>query len=102
MIGIGHGDETSDEDYRAAQLNRMKAIAQQFSIEVKLEARPVTSKLMLKPLLRYNDPTRRQVDESTLWLWTERERPCALMAVEFYPNSPQGPRWLFEVVSPRC
>lgn len=97
--GVAFGEEKADDESRAAHLQRMKSIAGQFEIEASVDRKPFAAKLAPKPLLRYNDPTRRQVDESTLWLWTERERPCALMAVEFYPNSPKGPRWLVEVVS---
>ncbi len=98
MVGVTLSDEKADEAYRASQLNRMKSIAEKFEVEAALGAKPVMSKLMSNPLLKYNDSTRRN-HESTLWLWTERELPSALMAVEFYPNSPRGPRWLFEIVS---
>lgn len=97
--GVVFGDEKADDESRAAHLQRMKSIAGQFEIVASVDVKPAAGKLGPKPLLRYNDPTRRQVEESTLWLWTERERPCALMAVEFYANSPNGPRWLIEVVS---
>ena len=98
LSGAAFGDEKTDEAYRAAQLSRMKRIAEKFEVEAAVGAKPVAAKLLSNPLLKYNDSTRRN-HESTLWLWTERERPCALMAVEFYPNSPRGPRWLFEIVS---
>ncbi|MBC7821781.1 MAG: hypothetical protein IAG10_33255, partial [Planctomycetaceae bacterium] len=98
MVGVALSDERADEAYRAAQLQRMKSIAEKFEVEAALGAKPVAAKLMSNPLLKYNDSTRRN-HESTLWLWTEREKPTALMAVEFYPNSPRGPRWLFEIVS---
>lgn len=98
MVGIAVSGEKTDDDPRAAQLNRMKRIAEKFEVHAALEATPVEAKLMSNPLLKYSDSTRRN-HESTLWLWTERELPLALMAVEFYPNSSQGPRWLFEIVS---
>ncbi len=98
VVGVALSDEKADEAYRAVQLNRMKSIAEKFEVEAALGAKPVAAKLLTNPLLKYNDSTRRN-HESTLWLWTERELPCALMAVEFYPNSPRGPRWLFEIVS---
>jgi hypothetical protein len=97
-VGVALSDEKADEAYRASQLQRMKRIAEKFEVEAALGAKPVAAKLMSNPLLKYNDPTRRN-HESTLWLWTERKLPSALMAVEFYPNSPRGPRWLFEIVS---
>ena len=98
MVGVALSDEKTDEAYRASQLSRMKSIAEKFEVEAALGAKPVMAKLSSNPLLKYNDSTRRN-HESTLWLWTERELPCALMAVEFYPNDPGGPRWLFEIVS---
>lgn len=97
-VSVVVSEEKADEAYRAAQLSRMKSIAEKFEVAAALGAKPVVAKLMSNPLLRYNDSTRRN-HESTLWLWTERELPSALMAVEFYPNSPRGPRWLFEIVS---
>lgn len=98
LVGVALSDEKSDEEYRAVQLSRMKSIAAKFEVEAAPGVKPVAAKLMSNPLLKYNDSTRRN-HESTLWLWTERELPCALMAVEFYPNDPGGPRWLFEIVS---
>ena len=98
MVGVALSDEKTDEAYRASQLSRMKSIAEKFEVEAALGAKPVMAKLSSNPLLKYNDSTRRN-HESTLWLWTERELPCALMAIEFYPNDPGGPRWLFEIVS---
>lgn len=98
-VCVARGDEQADDEYRAKQFARMKGIAGQFAIETSVNAKSVPAKLSEKPLLLYNDPTRRQLGESTLWMWTERERPCALIAVEFYPKSPQGPRWLVEIVS---
>lgn len=98
VVGVALSDEKADEAYRASQLGRMKSIAEKFEVEAALGEKPVMAKLNSNPLLKYNDSTRRN-HESTLWLWTERELPCALMAVEFYPNDPGGPRWLFEIVS---
>lgn len=97
-VGAAIGDEKADEAYRTAQLNRMKSIAEKFEVVAALGTKPAAAKLMSNPLLKYNDSTRRN-HESTLWLWTEREKPTALMAVEFYQNGPRGPRWLFEIVS---
>lgn len=97
-VGTAVGDEPADEEYRAAQLNRMKSIASQFEMETSLDAKSAAAKLMPKPLLRYNDSTRRN-HESSVWLWTERERPVAFMGVEFYPKQPRGTPWLFEIVS---
>ncbi len=98
LVGVALSDEKSDEEFRAAQLSRMKFIAEKFEVEAALGAKPVAAKRLSNPLLKYSDSTRRN-HESTLWLWTERERPCALMAIEFYPKPPDGPRWLYEIVS---
>lgn len=98
LVGVTQSDENSDEAYRAAQLSRMKNIAEKFEVEAEAGGNRIVTKLTANPLLKYNDSTRRN-HESTLWLWTEREMPSALMAVEFYPNDSGGPRWLFEIVS---
>jgi hypothetical protein len=96
--GVSFGEEVTDENSRAAQLVRMKAIADRFEISALRES-PSPAKLIDKPLLRYNDSTRQQYDESTLWMWTERELPVALMGVEYYPKRKPEPRWLSEIVS---
>ena len=97
-MGVARGDEKSDEEFRAKQLVRSRAIAESFRVETKAGTTSPTAMLSSKPLLRYADATRQQ-DESILWLWTDKERPIALMAIEFYPKPPRGPRWLFEIVS---
>lgn len=90
--------EKVDEEYRNAQLARMQAIAESFEITLPATGMTRLGKLQSKPLLRYGDPTRRN-DEATLWFWSERDRPVALMAVEYYPKRAGGPFWLYEVVS---
>lgn len=55
-------------------------------------------KLVAEPILRYTDNTR-QIDGSSLWIWSNGGRPSAILAVEYYPNDRRGPRWLFEIAS---
>lgn len=95
--GIALSDDATDAELRAAQLARMKAIAEKFQVGVSQPSRPA-AKLNEKPVLRYSDSTRRN-GESTLWMWTERELPVALMGVEYYPKRQPGSRWLFEIAS---
>ncbi len=90
--------EASESDYRAAQLARMQKIAESFEITLPSTGKVRSGTLQATPVLRYADPTRRN-DEATLWLWSERDRPVALLAVEYYAKSPVGPRWLYEVAS---
>lgn len=97
-VGVVIGDETSDDDHRAARLAHMRGIAEAFEVKVVSGEPPAMAKLAPNPVLRYNDSTRR-LDESTMWLWTERNRPVAFLAVEFYPKQNNAPAWLFELVS---
>ena len=98
LAAIAYGDSPPSETERSAHLERMKQIAERFHVQVPRDGKHVSGKMVEKPLLRYNDSTRR-LSDSTLWLWTERELPCGLMAIEFYPKNPSGPQWLFEFVS---
>lgn len=45
------------------------------------------------PLLRFSDPTRQGFD-GTLWLWTSRSRPVALLSLTRYPDF-----WNYEHIS---
>ena len=96
-MSVGASDEKLD-DYRAVRRARMKTIAERFEVHAVVEAKSVVAELVTKPVLGYTDSTRK-LDESTLWLWTERKRPVALLAVELYPEARNGPSWLFEIVS---
>ncbi|MBS0205639.1 MAG: hypothetical protein JSS49_22275 [Planctomycetes bacterium] len=98
MIGVSRSDDKTDEEFRVKQLARSKSIAESFVIVNDMGTASRPAQMSAKPLLRYTDATRQQ-DESVLWLWTDRERPMALMAIEYYPKPPHGPRWLYEIVS---
>ncbi|MBC7815819.1 MAG: hypothetical protein IAG10_02850, partial [Planctomycetaceae bacterium] len=52
MVGVALSDEKADEAYRAAQLQRMKSIAEKFEVDAALGAKPVAAKLMSNPLLK--------------------------------------------------
>ena len=86
------------DDDRAAHLAQTKKIAEKFQVQSLRNEKKVAGKLGEKPLLKYNDSTR-QLNESTLWLWTEQDVPCGLMAIEYYPDLPKGAPWLYEFVS---
>lgn len=90
--------EPSANEYRAAQLVRMQKVAESFTVSLPTVEATRRGTLQTTPLLRYGDPTRRN-DEATLWVWSERDRPVAFLAVEYYPQAPRGPRWLFEISS---
>ena len=96
-MGVCASDEKLD-DYRAVRRARMKGIAESFDVHAVVDPKPVIAQLMTNPVLGYADSTRK-LDESTLWLWVERKRPVALLAVELYPKANNGPSWLFEIVS---
>ena len=83
---------------RARHLERMRKLAG--TIRVLADPKQTDSSVMLKeePVLRYSDSTR-QTHESTLWIWSGGGRPTAILAVEYYPMGPTGPRWLYEIAS---
>jgi hypothetical protein len=83
---------------RAAHLARMKAVASRIRLLADPAAEDSAVKLLDEPVLRYTDNTREN-RESSLWLWSGGGRPTAILAVEFYPKPPRGPRWLFEIAS---
>jgi len=91
-------DEPTDDAARTAQLARMKDMALRFQIAGQRNGQPITGTLSEKPLLRYSDVARNSGD-STLWIWKERNLPCGVMAIEFYPKYPLGKQSLFEFVS---
>ena len=92
-------DEQSDKlsAARALHLARMKEVAASIHVYSTPE-RKAQVELVPEPVLRYADNTR-QIHESTLWIWGKGDRPCAILAIEFYTNEPRGPRWLYEIAS---
>lgn len=98
LLSSARAQDSTGNDYRAAQFARMQKIAESFEITLPSKGMARSGKLQSTPVLRYADPTR-QNDEATLWIWLERDRPVALLAVEYYPKPPHGPRWLYEVSS---
>ncbi len=89
--------ELSSEE-RAAHLERMRNIAKSFHIDELSGEKRVSAKLADEPVLRYTDSTRKQHD-STIWVWGTKGRPSAMMAVEYYPERPRDPKWLYEIAS---
>lgn len=94
-LGTSADDEKDD---RAAHLLRMKELAGSIHVYATPGREDSEAKLIGVPVLRYTDNTRR-LYESSLWIWGEGGRPSAIVAIEFYPNSPKGPRWLYEIAS---
>jgi len=96
LLGSAAAQERTEisERQRAEHLAQMKNLAG--SIELSQGESRV--KLVEEPVLRYSDNTR-QNDEATLWIWSSGGRPSAILAVEYYPESPKGPRWLIEIAS---
>lgn len=83
---------------RQAHFERMKQVATRIRLLADPQRAESTVKLLDEPVLRYADHTR-QLHESSLWVWSNGGRPSAVLAVEFYPQPPRGPRWLYEIVS---
>ena len=80
-ILVGQDDQPRTAAKRDAQLNTMKEIVESFSVywgEGSLK-RPL--KLRGEPLLRWNDPIRRNSDAS-MWAWGEAGWPLAVLSLE--------------------
>lgn len=97
-VPMAMAQERADDDERTSQLARMQAIAESFEVTLPTTGTARKAKLNTKPVLRYGDQTRRN-DEATLWIWSERDRPVAFLAVEYYAKRPGGPDWLYEISS---
>src|SRR5262249_47739687 len=94
----GEEPEQPGDKQRAEHLARMQDLAA--SIRVLADPRRTDSavKLVDRPVLRYADNTR-QTLESAMWIWSDGGRPSAILALEYHPKSPPGPRWLYEIAS---
>jgi hypothetical protein len=86
------------EEQRAKHLGQMKELAASIRLLADTRQEESAVKLVEKPILRYSDNTRR-THESSLWIWSAGGRPSAVLAVEYYPNEPDRPRWLYEIAS---
>jgi hypothetical protein len=89
--------ELSGEE-RAAHLERMRSIAKSIQIYEIAGGKWSQAQLADEPVLRYTDVTRKQHD-STIWVWGTKGRPSAMVAVEYYPERPRDPKWLYEIAS---
>jgi hypothetical protein len=99
FVSIAWADEKEISDsQRAEHLAHMKEVASSIRLLAKSTNPDSAVELKQEPLLRYTDNTRFNY-ESTLWIWASGGRPTALVAVEYYPRHPKGPRWLYEVAS---
>lgn len=100
LVGAVAAEEPqkSTDEQRAEHQKRLFEVA----TSIRLLADPARDdsevKLVAEPILRYTDNTR-QIDGSSLWIWSNGGRPSAILAVEYYPNDRRGPRWLFEIAS---
>ncbi len=94
----GEATKGTTDEQRAAHLEKMREIARSISVFELLGERRTPSKLVEQPALKYRDDTRK-LYESTMWVWGTEGRPTALIAVEFYPQKPTEPKWLYEIAS---
>jgi hypothetical protein len=94
VLTAARAEETDAE--RDAQRATAKRIARSLELKVGEAGQPMA--VEAEPLLRYTDATRKQ-DEAALWVWGKTGRPAAILAMEFYPKPPRGPRWLYEIAS---
>jgi hypothetical protein len=97
-VALGQDKKQISDEQRAAHLKHMKKVAESIKLLLKPTDPESAADLKAEPILRYADNSRFN-NESTLWLWTAGKRPAAVVAIEYYPRHPQGPRWLFEVAS---
>ena len=95
LIAVGAEDTPADAE-RDAQRAAAKRIAH--SLRLRVGSAGKSMAVEAEPLLRYTDATRKQ-DEAALWVWGKSGRPAAILAMEFYPKPPRGPRWLYEIAS---
>lgn len=95
-VSVVCGAEEPDAAAREAHRAKMKELAASIRIADAETAEPI--ELNSEPVLLYTDATR-ATHESGLWIWGNTGRPAAIMAVEYYPQRPQGPSWLYEIVS---
>ena len=90
--------QKSTDEQRAEHQTRLFEVATSIRLLADPERDDSAVKLVAEPVLRYTDNTR-QIDGSSLWVWSGGGRPTAIVAVEYYPNDRRGPRWLFEIAS---
>jgi len=90
-------DDEINVQEQAAHRARMQVIASSIHLYASPDRGKSEVSLKTEPVLRYSDSTRKQRD-SGLWIWGTA-RPAAIMAIEYYPKGPKGPRWLFEIAS---
>jgi len=95
---VGDEPEQPSDKQRAEHLARMKDLAASIRLLADPQRTDSAVKLVDQPVLRYADATR-QTLESAMWIWSDGGRPSALLALEYHPKSPPGPRWLFEIAS---
>jgi hypothetical protein len=97
-VATAHEPSEPAQQQRAEHLARMKRVAASIRLEAIAGEAKSEVALAPQPLLLYADSTRMQ-QESSLWIWTAGQRPAAILAVEYYPTRPDGPNWLYEIVS---
>jgi hypothetical protein len=98
IAGFGAEEEAVVPE-QASHRARMNGIAESIRIYGTPDRKKAELPLLPEPVLRYADPTRKLYD-SGLWVWG-KGRPAAIVAIEFYPKSPRGPRWLYYMRSLR-
>jgi hypothetical protein len=98
LVACGDEPQQPSEKQRAEHLARMKEVVESIRVLGNPRVKDATVKLLDKPVLRYADETR-QTLESAMWIWSGGGRPTAVLAIEFHPDHPAGPQWLFEIAS---
>ena len=98
--GAAVADRAKEELAYFDRLDIMRGLAQAFELnDVQDEAKPVRVPLIVKPLLRFEDRERANLD-GTLWGYGDKGRPKALLAVFPFPGHPgEVLVWWSDVVS---
>src|SRR5262245_45820266 len=83
---------------RAARLAQVRRLRDAILVYLAPDREGTSARPTGEPVLRYTDNTR-QTSDSTLWICGAAGRPAAIVAIEHYPENPEGKRWLCEVAS---
>ena len=87
----------ADDAESAVRQQRLAAMRQRAeALRLKIGEKPELRRVGKEPLLRYSDPTRTTTD-GTMWLWTQAERPVAVLCLFNDPR--EGFQWSYELAS---
>ncbi|HLJ12605.1 MAG TPA: hypothetical protein VKU82_15530 [Planctomycetaceae bacterium] len=89
------GLEAQEQDDKERRLQLMKSMIDDIEVQAETAGDPSAFKFSPTPILRYNDPVRKQVD-ATVWRLGTDGRPKALMSLELFRDGDQSARVVYE------